>query len=525
MYTVADLLKQEKILSELANATYSIIPNPLPHIKPNHIGSGHGRTYTFNPNSQDDKTVDFSLFNQTQNSNQTPDKLNPSIVVLYKEEKKEKKEDEEEDVSEEFVTTFNAHIGNFENKEKAKRLIEKMKRLGGLIPSEKKENIDIPAARLGLSILAGLNKPTFKMEALDNLLLLLENDKLEKETSVSLVTLAINLMKKMNRELMQTEILDVQIKITEAYSVVAELLQRHYAKKHINAITKELKLELINTTHALKALNTQEDPKLDFYANLALEGVRRLIDDRKELFDLIERFYHAAAAAAAYEGYDAATAFQELAQVFKDLDPHLPQAWYNGVLILKELSKEARKNKDKLTGIQVLIREKFREFDWKYTYAALQILLDISLHGETLDIRKRAFNGVKILGPDYPGLIYFASSKDLSKFFYFAPMIHLNKPRRKDPNIEIRFAAMEYLIQIAKESNDPIIKKKAKLFLILRNRVEKEQIIKDLISPVVPESKEDQIKWLRENDEKPHRVKTIHITKAHPADSKTEIKK
>ena len=66
-------------------------------------------------------------------------------------------------------------------------------------------------------------------------------------------------MKRMNRELMQTEIIDVQIKITQVYTLVAELLQRHYAKKHINAITKELKIELIETTKALQALNTHED--------------------------------------------------------------------------------------------------------------------------------------------------------------------------------------------------------------------------------------------------------------------------
>ena len=88
---------------------------------------------------------------------------------------------EEEDVSPEFINDFNRHIGNNHNKEKAQRLIEKMQHLGGLIPTLEEEEIDIPAARLGLSYLASLNNPKFKMEALDNLLMLLQNDTLEKK--------------------------------------------------------------------------------------------------------------------------------------------------------------------------------------------------------------------------------------------------------------------------------------------------------------------------------------------------------
>lgn len=428
------------------------------------------------------------------------DQRHTNVNTTVNKDKKDE-EEEEEDVSPEFINEFNRHIGNSKKKEKARRLIEKMKQIGGLIPALENQEIDVPEARMGLSYLASLNHQEFKMEALDNLLLLLQNDTLEKESSVKLVNLTISLMRRMNRELMQTEILDIQIKITQVYSLVAELLQRHYTKKHINAITKELKIELIETTKALQALNTQEDPKLNFYTKCALEGVRHIVDDRKELFDLIERFCHALIALYALQADqgDASTGFQELVLTFKDLDPHLPSAWYNGVLILNELAKEARTDPAKLTAIQVLLREKGKKFNWKFTYAAVEILAELSLHGETQKIRETAFHGIQVLGPDFPGLTSFVDKKDLSKYVDMSPMVHLKKPRRKNPNTVIRLSCTEHLAKIANESNDITIRKKAKLLLIQRLSQEKKESILAYLKMVVPQSKEEQADWIKES--------------------------
>lgn len=420
--------------------------------------------------------------NARKNSADTDKKPPYSVVVINIDQSSppahnEREKEEEEDVSQDFVTEFNTHIGNKKNKEKAQHLIRKMQRLGGLLLTGKKQEIDIPAARLGLSFLAGLNHPKYKMEALDSLLVLLQNDSLEKETSINLVNLAITLMKQMNRELMQTEILDVQIKITQVYGLVAELLQRHYSKKHINAITKELKIELIATTKALEALNTQDDQKLNYYSKLALEGVRRLVDDRKELFDLIERFYHALAAFQSFQHSDMASCFQELTNTFKDLDPHIKGAWYNGVLILNELLKGAKTNPNKLMGIQVLLREKGKQFNWKFTYAALEAFFELTLHGATPKIRETAFQGIRILGPDFPGLTSFVDEKRLSKYIDLSPMVHFKKPCRKNPNTFIRYSCAEFLVKIAQESKDPTIKKKAKLLLTKRLSLEEDTTI------------------------------------------------
>lgn len=423
-------------------------------------------------------------------------------------------QDIDEDVSEEFVKNFNTHFGNNSNPKKAARLIEKMRRLGGLMPPLESESIDIPAARLGLSILAGLNKLTYKLQSLENLIVLLQNDKIEKETSIGLVTLAINLMTQMNRVLMQSETVDVQIKISEAYSIVAELLQRHYSKKHINGITKELKLELIETIKALEALNTQENDQLDFYVHLALEGVKRLIDDRKELFDLIERFYHLAAAIISLERYDAGTCFLELSRAFKDLDPNIPNAWYNGVLILKDLAKDAKGDINKLIGIQTLVREKYKQFDWKFAYAAIGIFHDIALHGQTKNIRKLAFFGIKLFGPDFPGLITFVDSQHLPKKIDLHPLIHFKKPIKRDPNIQIRYASIEYLISIANEALDSDLRKKAKTTLLSRLSLEKNPTILKLIEEAIPKEPIKQRKWLSENGQEKQHIVWLHRKKS-----------
>lgn len=418
--------------------------------------------------------------------------------------------DSEEDVSKEFVENFNAHIGNFSNQKKALRLIKKMRRLGGLITPLKDELIDIPAARMGLSILAGVNKLSYKMQSLDDLILLLKKDKIEKDTSIGLVALAINLMGQMNRVLMQTETVDVQIKITLAYSLVAELIQRHFSKKHINAITKELKIELIQTIKALEDLNAHENARLNFHVNLALEGLKRIVDDRKELFDLIERFYRLAAAIVLLERYDAASCFIEMGKVFKDLSPSIPNVWYNGVLILRDLAKVATSDIDKLIGIQSLVRDKYKTFNWKFAYAALEIFHDIAIKGSSKKIRKQAFEGIKIFGPDFPGLLSFVNCNQLPTALSLKPMLHFKRPIHKNPNIEIRYAAIEYLISVSKNSPDYDIRKKARMSLLLRSRIEKNAAIVKLIEESIPIQASEQMKWLRENG-----VNTKNVVKIH----------
>lgn len=422
--------------------------------------------------TQERSRVNSVLIHETLHPSDTED-LKPCgdhhdsnyVYVLHK-------KNEEEDVSENFVTQFNNHIGNRKNAGKAKRLLAKMKRLGGLEPSDNDEKINIPSARMGFCILTGLDDPNYKVEALNCLLKLLNQDCYEKSTSIQLVPLAIKLMGNMDRELLQTEIIDVQIKIAQVYDALAESLQRHYAKQHINALTKKLKLQLIETTKALKNLNTHDNKKLSFYVKCALEGIYRLKDDRKELFELVERFYHALAVGYSIYADDAEGCFKEIDKVFVELDPHLDKAWYNGILILRSLGKGALTDFQKLSELQILIGKKYKVFNWKFTYEAMLILTDITLNGETGRIRKHAFDGIKQLGLMFPGIATFADCNELNRYAKVSPMIHFEKPYMSDPNYQIRKACIEHLIRILNESPDSSIQFKVRK--ILENRMEKE---------------------------------------------------
>lgn len=411
---------------------------------------------------------------------------NRSIVIICQDAEGKHKETEE-DVSDDFVNQFNTHIGNSENHDKAQRLILKMRQLGGLDPAPKGQRIDIPAARLGFCMLALLSDHTYKMQALDGLYYLLRSDNLDKAGAIQLVSLAIKLMKNMNRELIQTEIIDVQIKIAQVYNVLTELLQHHYAQHHINAITKELKFELKETANALKDLNRQEDSRLAFNVSSALEGVHRLKDDSKELFDLLRRIYHFSAAAVALYMQDAQAGLPELTQIFKDIDPHFIHEWYNGMLLLNDLAKRAYHDPAALVCMQLLIRDQRKKLGWKFSYGAMEILSSIVVYGSTADIRRKAFDGIKSLGLDFPGLASFADSADLPHYTSWKPVTHLQAPLTKDPNIRIRIACIEHLRQIFMTSPDKTIRYKAAKLLWQRLYGETDYIVWTFLAKAVPQ--------------------------------------
>lgn len=422
----------------------------------------------------------------------------PTTLLICNHQSKAKDKDIEEDVSEEFVKNYNDHIGNKDNQDKARRLIQKMKVLGGLDPNHTTAQLDIPAARMGFAILAGLKNYQHKMTALKNLRKLLAKDEIKKETAIDLVSLAMKVMNKMDRELIQTEIMDVQIEIAKAYGAIAELLQHHYAEKHINAITKELKAQLANTARTLEDLNRQEDTQLAYAVSFALEGIKRLRDDRKELFELLLRIYHTVMAAASVYQTDMQAAISEIDLAFKGINPNIKSSWYDGVLLLHVLAKDAKSNYNVLMALQTLIAQKHKDLNWRFLYESINVLTDISINGTDEKIRRSAFEGLKTLAPEFPGVISFKDYKAFSRTPDLSPIVHFDPPRLKDHNIIIRTICVENLIKIAEESSDPCIRAKAKNTLTLRLKEENDPDIKALLTKAVPANRHDLRDWLDE---------------------------
>lgn len=397
------------------------------------------------------------------------------------EEGSEEEYDRESFVSEKLIAKWNSEIGNAKNYQKAKKLIQKMRKLGGLDPSTSEDPIDIPSARMGLCLLAGLDNQSNKMEALTSLLEVLKKDNYSRSNSNRLVTLATALLNLMAREVIQAVDLDAQNKMAEVYNVLAETLHYHFGKGHINGITKELKDLLIQAPQSLEKLNRLEDAKLKFNVNCAFEGVHRLKDDRQELFELVERIYHLAAAATSLYLQDAQAGFPYLEKAFKDIHTHLPNSWYNGVLVLKGLAKNVKDNPEQLTPLFILIGKKFKKLNWKFTYAAIEILFNFALNGENAAIRLRAFNGIKQLGYHFPGLAHFASCSELDKYTSLKPMTHLELPHQVDPNIRIRKACIERLMELVEKSQDSNIVRKSQSILENRLKAEKDPEILQLL--------------------------------------------
>lgn len=420
--------------------------------------------------------------------------------------------EEWKDVSEEFVTEFNKRRGNNEYHEIAMRMIKKTRILGGLHPTKKPKNgkIDIPSARKNFCILAGLDDFDLKMAALKNLIHLLEKDDLSKKSAFDLAPIAIHLMKKMDTELSQTELVDVQIKICRAYGMVTELLLRHYDRVHLSGITSKLKEQLKTNTKRLEDLNRKADVPLHFHIQYALEGILRLEDDSKPLFTLFKSGFNLFILAASLYFEDIYHFPDTFWDLLNDIDFSKTNAWYDAIFVINEKAKKAKADNLTLLIMQGLVHEKAKELNWKFLYQAISIFGDVVIQGTTQEIRKAALLGQEageaILSPKkgkivYPGIITFLNCDMFHRHIDARPLQRMKLPKIVNSNFIIRKHCVETLIKISKKTPDQSLRKLAKNALIQHLHEEKEEAIKNLIATVVPDSPNRQTEWLNEEGE------------------------
>ncbi|HEV8051313.1 MAG TPA: hypothetical protein VGP47_02380, partial [Parachlamydiaceae bacterium] len=199
----------QQIALQNTNHSQSAIPNSV--ISPNTISTN---TITTNNTTNNNTTT-------TNTTNTISTHTSTCQTQIYS-----KTGDEEDFITLEIIEKWNSQIGNMENPNRVLRLINKMRKLGELEPSEIKTNI--PNARLGLCLLAHYDKDQkVKMFALESLLRILKNDNYSVDNSYLLVQLAIDLLQLLARSTIQTADLSTQIKLSEIYRVLAETIDIH----------------------------------------------------------------------------------------------------------------------------------------------------------------------------------------------------------------------------------------------------------------------------------------------------------
>lgn len=388
-----------------------------------------------------------------------------------KTQKSNKEEEEEAGISEEMIKKWNSQEGNRQQQAIAKEKIRQMRELG---------RKDAPSARIALSKLAGLKYHENKLYALNSLIEIISNDTHKKSSAYRLVEAAINLWDYIEAESFQQEDLETQKKLAEACNLIMEKLLIHYANKHINAITKTLKARIIKVTLAIKNLNTQEEKQIKYHLNCFLEGMRRFKDSEVKLYALLRRIYHLSVGAAKLYMSKGEKGFKHIHAAFKDLDVHKPNTWYDAIFILKQAKRSIKDDPEKLKLFLFQISKYHQKLDWKFSVAAIKELSDLALNGETPEIRMRALIGTKQLGPDYPGLSYFAKTPELKTYKNFGRIRNLDLPTNEDPNITIRKFGIEHLMQVIKKSRDEAIVKQAKQLLKDCTRIEQNPIVREI---------------------------------------------
>lgn len=405
--------------------------------------------------------------------------------------------EEAEYLSEEFITNFNERIGDKTNIRKARRLMKKMKILAGLHPSSAAEDLDIPSARFGFALLAGLNHHELKLEALENLEYLLEHDPVTEASSIRLVALAIKVMNQLDRELMQTEVLEVQIKSAKIYGLLAEMIQRHMAKKHINAITDDLRKQLLETARALHDLNRLEDPRLDCYVESALEGIKRILDDHKALYEVVERLYNTAMVGVSLYFRDLSVFPQFVEGAVNGVDIKIKFSWYDAAMTLLKLGREAMNDRCALAALQKFIFKNAKKLNWRFLYLAIDILTNIAISSPDPRIRKLAFSGNRF-EEDFPGLMKYANWDHYGKKVNIKPIVRLERPKLSNPDATIRLAVAKSLIKVSNECPDDLIRTQARSIFLNRYRFEKSKKVRDYMTGEFNKVQGRELAWIHE---------------------------
>jgi ankyrin repeat protein len=212
-----------------------------------------------------------------------------------------------------------------------------------------------------------------KAEVFDLLRRLLEKDPVTKQTAGGVLKVAIDL----NSQFGTAHLLSIpfQQKLARTFSAAVALYLRHYEKKdHVNAVTQLQKEEFLKTIKQFESLNTQKDTSLRFAQKMAHEALKRLVSDRKNIDDMLDRMSLVADALKSAYNKDLAQFCSKMAAAFKGIGDKMPKEWFEAYYAMQKAIWMVNDDLQRIDFIAVMLATKKTDYGWKFIYGSLEDL-------------------------------------------------------------------------------------------------------------------------------------------------------
>lgn len=324
-----------------------------------------------------------------------------------------------------------------------------------------------------------------KAQAFDLLNNLLETDPITKDSSHGVVDLAMDLMKNLDRNLIQTQSVDFQKKTAYAYSCVVENLLRYYNAKHLNSLTSELKKQLLETDKALGKLNTLKDSELQQIVEVAREGIKRIKDDTTTFSKTMGIMGNVADGLGALWKKDISNFFIKMYDSLKEIDDIRTESWYETYFFMRDLMKKAFTD-EKECSILLAFISKTSSSDIHLAFAGLDMLTCVARHTNSPEIRE---------------LVLVNKTAGLTSFLTSTAFTTAKKSKDNDErDHKVRYRAAELLIECSdkfKGEEDLMTRTVIRETLIgfPGSRI-KDEAVNKLLSSIVTKDQEELAVWL-----------------------------
>ncbi|MCE5319279.1 MAG: hypothetical protein LLG04_18185 [Parachlamydia sp.] len=215
---------------------------------------------------------------------------------------------------------------------------------------------------------------------------------------------------------------DIKIRFCDLLTSAAELMK----KPSTTVFTMEEKQELIRSIKLIKKFSPNCNDNLFWKINYTYEALLRLTDDKVILIDFGKSILHFFSAAGELYKANVSSSVDELNKAYKRSKFPIKHKWYFNCSILNKLHKEVIRDNSKITQLTSFIEKHFQS-DWKFAYHAINILCELCMRDNChLNIES------------FVALINMEKIKNFTVDFKLSPLLNLNAPKIRNPNVNLR---------------------------------------------------------------------------------------